>query len=178
MSRGFKIVLAIIFIPLILIILLGGLLAFLLSSPKDYLVAKTIPIYPQSTYIKVSSKSAFPDSPEPSADIQFYTDANQNQLLNFYGSKLKSQGWEEKVNYFNEGEHGIGNTIFEGTKVMQVIYTKKVFGTNYVVQFIKTDITDEQKLRDYFMKLKYSDQIISSFIKEVRRINIDVRRSK
>lgn len=179
MSKGFKITLAVIFTPIILIVFLIGLIYWGFSNPIDYFVAKTIPIYPQSHNVKVSASNGFPDG-APGATIELYTNSTQDQLLNFYSSKLTSRGWEEKVNYYNEKEYGIetgNNPVLEGTKTMSASYTKKVLNMPFKITFNKTDILDVQRYRDYWKRVfKASDYEIENGIKGQQRVLIFIYR--
>lgn len=179
MSKGFKITLAAIFTPIVFIVVLIGLVSLAFSDPIDYFVAKTVPIYPQSQNVKVSASNGFPDG-APGSTIEFYTNSTQDQLLNFYSSKLKSQSWEEKVKYYNEGEYGIetgNNTVLEGTKTMSASYTKKILNMPFKITFNKTDILDIQRYRDHWKRVyKASDSEIENAIKEHQRVLIFVYR--
>ncbi len=181
MSKGFKITLAVIFTPIILVVFLIGLISLGFSDPIDYFVAKTVPIYPQSSNVKVSASSGFPDG-APGATIELYTNSTQDQLLYFYSSKLKSQGWEEKVKYYNEGEYGIetgNNPVLEGAKTISASYTKKIFNMPFKITFNKTDILDIQRFRDYWKRVyKASDSEIENGIKVQQRVLIFVYRNK
>lgn len=179
MSKGFKITLGVILLLYILIVFLIGLIYLDFSDPIDYIVAKTVPIYPQSHNVKVSASNGFPDG-APGATIELYTNSTQDQLLNFYSSKLTSQGWEEKVNYYNEKEYGIeteNNPVLEGAKTMSASYTKKVLNMSFKITFNKTDILDVQRYRDYWKRVfKASDSEIENAIKGQERVLIFVYR--
>ena len=87
---GLIILIALSFIGCI-IMLLSILFAFLVYDPIDYVIAKSIPVYPNAREYEVTSSSAFPGG-TPAATVRFYTDDPVQTTSDFYRTEL-SKGW-------------------------------------------------------------------------------------
>lgn len=76
-----------------------------LSSPVDYVVLATIPKYSNSENWKLDAGSGFPDG-APGGDISFETNANSDEIDNFYQNFLAKAGWQKvdlKTTLWNDG---------------------------------------------------------------------------
>lgn len=145
MSKGFKILLVIIFTPVLGVVALWLFLFLFLGDPIDYLVARTIPKYPNATEWKVEATSGFPDG-RPGADISFYTGDNYDSILAFYSPRLKAQGWKEDVKY----PTGVGGLdLADGLKAIEANYTMRILSMPFTISIRKTDIRDPEAYRDY-----------------------------
>lgn len=90
-----------IFFVSLLIFLLGLIisgffyLSFSSGNISFYIIAKTVPKYPNSTSWNVSAGTGWPDS-SPSSEILFKTNDKAQSVVSFYRQELPKEGWVEE----------------------------------------------------------------------------------
>lgn len=84
-----------IFLSVLLSFIASFLFYFMFGAGNitDYVVVKSIPVYPNSNDVRVYASSGFPDG-SPSGDITFDTNDSTEAVLNFYKQELSKRGWQ------------------------------------------------------------------------------------
>lgn len=107
------------FLTFLFLILTGLILSFFFylkfgaGDISDFVVAKTIPRYPNSSSWSVTASSGFPDG-SPGGDIYFETADNAQSVANFYEDILPKQGWSttQTGSYYAIFNKNVGTTTF------------------------------------------------------------------
>lgn len=103
--------------------LIGAVIGFILlvvptflTNSLDYIVALSMPTYPNKSYFGVDSSTSFLGG-TPYGHMKFRTDDNPIAVYDFYEEKLLADGWEKKSELSVHSSpiftKRIGNTEFE-----------------------------------------------------------------
>lgn len=74
---------------------------FMIGDNTDGIIARSIPVYPNSSNIEASSNVGFPDG-QPSGHVYFYTNDIQESVFKFYDIEFKKRGWIQNSNTYSK----------------------------------------------------------------------------
>ena len=88
-------ILSILFFLIGFFVSLSFIISFVAGDIPDYIVARSIPRYPNASRWKASANSGFPDG-RPSGTVNFLTNDIPQSVYDFYQTELPKSGWKSK----------------------------------------------------------------------------------
>lgn len=132
---------------LIIFLIFALLLGVAIFSPKASDIVKSLPQYPNSTFLS-TFQTSYPDD-YPSDGITYTTTDDPEQLLDFYRQELPKQGWVlERETEAAGGQHQ-GSLYF--TKKRCSICLKKNW--RLILHVVKPDSLDEKPV-DFIISIR------------------------
>lgn len=101
----------------------------------DYVVAKSIPIYPHASNYKAYGSSGFPDG-SPVGGVNFETMDRAETVMNFYETELPKRGWEL------QGSSGAIRSKYTDSESHSSYFHRKIGVQNFYIAIHKTETNE------------------------------------
>lgn len=127
---------------------------YLLDIP-DWIVAKSIPSYPNAKVVTIKTYSGLPDTFRE-ALIVFRTNDAPNSIFDYYKNKLREKDWHEE-------NYQISNYRAETPNQYLLEHTKNIFGMTFKTRVVKILNTPDSSAKESEIIISVRHQGLFSF---------------